>query len=232
MLEISYECLTKVSLIASYVKAHRPLIFDRVTDEGWSTALIIEDDSDWDVNIRSQLGMLANKTRTLGNSRHEASERLAGDTPTNNPYGNDWDVLWLGPCANPPGPPDAEKFAGENGSPMHWVFYAKGGMACTWGYAVTQKSARALMGFMVDVDKAVDLSMSQFCETHDCIVVWPELIGNHKPAGGMVGGINKDSDIGHAGQGEYREQGSSGSVVNSAIMAAMEKWGPKGPWQT
>ena len=201
-----------------------------MVDEGWSTTLIIEDDADWDVNIRSQLGFFANKTRTLGNARHEVSEWINGDTLISNPYGNDWDLLWLGPCANPQGPSDAELFPGENGSQSHWVYYARGGMACTWGYAVTQKSARALMGFLSDVDKAVDEAMSQYCGQGDCIVVWPELIGSHRPAGGLVGGINKDSDTGHEGLGEYREEGSTGNVVNSAILAALDKWGPKGPW--
>jgi len=64
-----------------------------VVDEKWSTTLIIEDDADWDVNIRSQLAMLAEKTRTMSNARHGQSEWIASDTPTGNPYGNDWDLL-------------------------------------------------------------------------------------------------------------------------------------------
>lgn len=95
------------------------------------------------------------------------------------------------------------------------------------------------MGYMVDVDRAVDLIMSSFCDHNDCILVWPELIGSHKPAGSLTGARNKDSDTGipnpntdTAGQGEYREKGTSGHIVNSAIQAALELWGPKRPWET
>jgi hypothetical protein len=64
-----------------------------VIDEKWSTVLILEDDADWDVNIRSQLAMLAERTRTMSNARHDQSEWITDDTPTSNPYGNDWDLL-------------------------------------------------------------------------------------------------------------------------------------------
>lgn len=91
------------------------------------------------------------------------------------------------------------------------------------------------MGYMVDIDRAVDEAMSSFCDHSDCIVVWPELIGSHKPAGSLTGDRYKDSDTGNSNpnpseQGEYREKGTSGHVVNSAILAALERWGPKGPW--
>lgn len=90
---------------------------------------------------------------------------------------------------------------------------------------------------MVDVDRPVDLVMSSFCVHSDCIVVWPELIGSHKPAGSLIGDRYKDSDTRNPhsdpnsnDQAEYREKGTSGKIVNSAILAALENWGPKGPW--
>ncbi len=95
------------------------------------------------------------------------------------------------------------------------------------------------MGYMVDVDRAVDEVMSSFCDHNDCILVWPGLIGSHKPAGSLAEDRNKDSDTGNANpnpnpaaQGEYREKGTSGHIVNSAILAALELWGPKRPWGT
>lgn len=206
--------------------------WSRVIDEGWSSALIVEDDADWDINIKSQLEMLANKTRTLGNSRNNEAERITSDTPISSPYGNDWDLLWLGLCANPPGPDDAQLFPGEGDSQSHWVYYARGGVACTYGYAVTQKSARALMTYMLDLDQAVDETMSQFCGQIDCIIVWPELIGSHKQARDSNDVYQKDSDTGNPGPGsENPEKGGTRNVVNSAIEAALEKWGAKGPLQ-
>ena len=91
--------------------------------------------------------------------------------------------------------------------------------------SILSKGHDPLMGFLSDVDNAGDEATSQYCGQGDCIVVWPELIGSHRPAGGLVGGINKVSDTGN--RGEYREEGSSGNVVNSAILAALNKWGPR-----
>ena len=46
-----------------------------------------------------------------------------------------------------------------------------------------------------------------------CIGVFPQIIGDHKPAGGA----NKDSDIGNQGvQNEVREKGFTYNMVHSA----------------
>jgi len=68
-------------------------------DEGYGTALILEDDADWGVSLKSQLHTVAEKTRSLGN--------VARDQRTHSPYGDEWDLLWLGNCATPPGPRNA-----------------------------------------------------------------------------------------------------------------------------
>lgn len=48
----------------------------------------MEDDMDWDVRLKAQLELVAQGTRSLqSSSRHPGS-----------PYGDDWDVLWLGHC--------------------------------------------------------------------------------------------------------------------------------------
>ena len=90
----------------------------------FDTALIVEDDVDWDVSIREQMKKLSDGVRALLTARHEAS--LAGRANHNSPrgvlrqfkksdeygadssqtkpagspapYGRDWDVLWIGNC--------------------------------------------------------------------------------------------------------------------------------------
>lgn len=49
----------------------------------------MEDDADWDVAIKSQLQSFALSVRAL---------QGADDTTTAAPYGDDWDILWLGHC--------------------------------------------------------------------------------------------------------------------------------------
>lgn len=203
------------------------LIYYRVVEEGWNTALILEDDADWDVNIKSQMQQFANRSRTLGNARHDPSDWITSDTPTNNPYGEEWDILWLGPCLNPPGPPDSQIFPGEDGQQAHWVYYAPGYLECTWGYAITQKSARKLLGWLLDVSAPVDVAMSQYCEYNPCIVVWPELIGSYRPAGGNAKGSDNRPD---SEQGEVLEKGWTRNVVHSATVEVLEKYGHHGPW--
>jgi len=80
-------------------------------DEGYGTALILEDDADWGVSLKSQLHTVAEKTRSLGNvARDQRTHSPYGDEwdqRTHSPYGDEWDLLWLGNCATPPGPRNA-----------------------------------------------------------------------------------------------------------------------------
>ena len=200
----------------------------RVVESGWSSALIMEDDADWDVALKSQLHKFANRTRHLSNAGLNSSLWITSDTPTNSPYGDDWDLLWLGNCAVPPAPNDAAIFPGEgtgDANRIHYVYPVSGGMSCLYGYAINHQSARTLMGWLVDVDEPTDFAISQYCETHRCIAVWPELIGSHNPAGPRV----KDSSIRDTGNG-WREKGVSRNIVHSAILDMLDKIGHKGPW--
>lgn len=63
----------------------------RIVEEDLESALIMEDDMDWDVRLRSQLEDVAKGSRMLLNS---------GANP-NSPYGDGWDVLWIGHCGEP-----------------------------------------------------------------------------------------------------------------------------------
>ena len=51
----------------------------------------MEDDSDWDVSIKVQLQSFAHAVRALQFHDNQKSA-------THSPYGDDWDILWLGHC--------------------------------------------------------------------------------------------------------------------------------------
>jgi hypothetical protein len=51
----------------------------------------MEDDMDWDVRLKLQLGLIAQGTRAIFSSPSKAKS----------PYGDDWDLLWLGHCGEP-----------------------------------------------------------------------------------------------------------------------------------
>lgn len=82
----------------------------RVVDENLDSALIMEDDMDWDVRLKPQLELVAAGARAVlsnlpdvyfptGRPSSSSSSSPAGEP--RNPYGDDWDVLWLGHCGEP-----------------------------------------------------------------------------------------------------------------------------------
>lgn len=60
----------------------------RIVEEDLGSALIMEDDMDWDVRLKPQLERVAQGARAL----------LASAARPNSPYGDDWDLMWLGHC--------------------------------------------------------------------------------------------------------------------------------------
>lgn len=97
----------------------------RVIEDGLASALIIEDDLDFDIRLRQQLRDFAASVRTLtqplASSDSRGEKRYADPSylnpeleqevrelrfntreetipPRVSPYGDDWDVLWLGHC--------------------------------------------------------------------------------------------------------------------------------------
>lgn len=60
------------------------LLSVRIVGQGLRTALVLEDDVDWDISIKSQLQTFALAVRTLQGTAH---------THTQSPYGDEWDIL-------------------------------------------------------------------------------------------------------------------------------------------
>ena len=63
---------------------------------------MIEDDADWDVSLKSQLVQFARGSRYLLSTSSQPS--------IGSPYGNDWDLLWLGHCGSNVDPSDPRAF--------------------------------------------------------------------------------------------------------------------------
>ncbi|RDA84728.1 hypothetical protein CP532_5254 [Ophiocordyceps camponoti-leonardi (nom. inval.)] len=84
-------------------------IWREIVQRNLGSALIMEDDSDWDLRIKKQFRDLALATRALVQPRvvpadEEEGDELAFDKlpetkpPTQSPYGDDWDIIWAGHC--------------------------------------------------------------------------------------------------------------------------------------
>ncbi|KAI3328203.1 hypothetical protein F4824DRAFT_484378 [Ustulina deusta] len=207
----------------------------RIVEEDIETALIMEDDMDWDVRLKTQLPQIAEGARNLMPSRK---------TPSS-PYG-DWDVLWLGHC----GEIFPEVLPENEGKPLHpkytisndetvppldkitglvdWAKYPEftrwvhvsGGPICSFAYALSQRGARKVL-FDLSIDHLggpFDNALAGFCRDGasgnldglraKCLTVTPPVFFHHR----AKGHFNGDSDIQALTSTEVREKGTTENI--------------------
>lgn len=191
--------------------------------------MVFEDDVDWDVSFRSQLESYALGSQYLSNST---------DGPaSHSPYGDGWDLLYIGHCSSAPDPDDNRRFVMENDpttppknqrrnvaktpdmstydNTTRIMFTTTHGM-CTYAYALSQRGARKALYYlsMLPTSKPVDFGLSDMCwkkeRNFTCISVFPQLVASHRALGSKL----KDSDIRAEGDG-YRTKAFSDNIVHS-----------------
>lgn len=186
----------------------------RIVKRNLSSALIMEDDADWDIRIRDQLQDFATAT-------HALTQPLAGSftyadstypepkddtipvfdfhqlpsvvSPTTSPYGDHWDLLWLGHCGmnfpskdKSPDLPRGRVVWKDNTVPQRhylWNLWSPDELkeqypdhtrvvhhaqepVCSLVYAVTQKAARQILYQLAlkDFNAGYDILLRWFCE--------------------------------------------------------------------
>ncbi|KAI4120958.1 MAG: hypothetical protein LQ338_006653 [Usnochroma carphineum] len=201
----------------------------KVVRERISTALVLEDDSDWDVSFRDQLADLATGSRYISGT----------PTTPRSPYGDDWDFLWLGHCSAQQDPADQRRFVIENDDtvppPNHrvnfnkvpdlnglgydnstrMVFRANNGV-CLYSYALSYRGAQKVLRWQnhVTVFNPIDMAIGYQCRddpNFKCIAVFPQLVDSHKAAGPQ----SRDSDIGSFDPKNIREKGFTHNIARS-----------------
>ncbi|KAF7854658.1 hypothetical protein EAF04_010227 [Stromatinia cepivora] len=150
----------------------------KIVEQNLTSALILEDDMDWDIRLKSQLLTFAAGSKFI---------QYPSTTPSHfiSPYGDNWDLLWLGHCgevfpetleeyqslplsspqlahlsrkyiitSDPTVPPPAH-FKGFQNATLNpytrWV-HTSGGPICTFAYALSQQGARKVL-WDLSVDK-------------------------------------------------------------------------------
>ncbi|KAL9599371.1 MAG: hypothetical protein Q9219_003904 [cf. Caloplaca sp. 3 TL-2023] len=208
----------------SHMQAAHNIVNNRL-----SSALIFEDDADWDVSFRDQLLNFATGSQWLLNTP-------AGHTP-HSPYGDDWDLLWLGHCALAPIQDDPRRVLFENDpSTTPWVhrfnlgtipdmthydnttriMYATRGGICLYAYALSYRGAQKILFHlsMSYYHRPVDFGIHDMCEdparNFRCVGVFPQMVDSHRGAGSS----SKDSDI-STGEEKVRKKGFSYNIVRS-----------------
>lgn len=207
-----------------------------VVTSGFETALIIEDDVDWDVTIRDQMRLVSDNVRAFATTSD-------GDSA---PYGSAWDVLWLGHCGEVTKPetlkreyPDpslmpTELYAGwskkwlENIFEGHRAVQWTEQVVCTFGYGVSRAGAQNMLKFLGQgQDEAFDVALMTACQKKhlQCITINPELMHHYNPHDG-TGYVspNNEANSGRQSSGEdafERLKGTTANMKNSARCAAL-----------
>lgn len=194
-----------------------------VVREGLSSALVIEDDSDWDVNLKSQLPPIAVGTRKL----QHTSE---GHKEPHSPYGDDWDLLWLGHCASalrtdaarmlvhndPTVPPPSKRweiwepeFNAEGVTNNTRVISKANNAICTSAYAVSLAGARKILyhASLEPNPDAIDTRLNHLCDSNyakdypefECLHVYPAIFNPYRRASRSDSGSDQ-------GQGKESEE--------------------------
>ena len=211
-------------------------VYQRMVHERVSTALIFEDDADWDVALKHQLVQFARGSRFITNTTEK-------ETP-HSPYGDDWDILWIGHCGtwvlpadnrrffvipNDPTvePPEFLKSNVDQPNMTHWesgpdgvnhtrIVFRSEGAVCTAAYAISQRGARKALYHMSmePYNSAVDWGLINLCKNKEydftCISPWPQLVGVSRPTANTA----KWSDIGYGSDSDRTvEQGTSLHLV-------------------
>ena len=208
------------------------------------TAMIMEDDVDWDIAIKEQMPLLSDTVRNFS--------QVDPNDPA--PYGRSWDVLWPGHCGeqtrNPtvrlefndttlgrPKPLDSyigySEFAennakGANIKTGHRAVQMAVSPVCSFAYALNRESAQKVLTWAGRGQaEAFDLVLAKGCEEGHlkCITVNPEIMHHYTPADGY-GYVSpvKEGD----GKGEGSEEanfesvkGYTANIINSARCKAL-----------
>ena len=194
-----------------------------------SSVFILEDDTDWDIRLPSQMRDLAKGVRYLS--------AISPTEKQHSPYGDNWDIIWPGHC-NDETPKDEENLVyiienDETVAPKAHQTNLKslskypdgtrliqraGAPICSFGFAVSYRGAQKLvMALAVQGMRglAFDNALATLCRDGfldvQCYSVQPELMHHHRPAGSLA----KDSDINGGDKEKFREQGETDTIVLS-----------------
>ncbi|OAL23793.1 hypothetical protein AYO22_06112 [Fonsecaea multimorphosa] len=201
------------------------------------SAMVFEDDADWDLAIKYQMMQAAQATRFV-TAQPEEEKPLS-------PYGDYWDIIWFGHCAAdtdktndrrfvvmddptvlPPWSrsefvhPDMSIWEEDSDDYLNFqtrIYFRSSWNSCTAAYAISLRGAEKVVftESMVPFNDPVDNGMGAMCkeQTLDftCIAPFPTVVGVSKPAGAS----NRGSDIRGLDDESIIEQGRSEKIMYS-----------------
>lgn len=179
--------------------------------ENIQSAMVMEDDVDWDIMIKAQMTEVARGARYLQKAPHSA----------HSPYGDNWDLLVTGHCGvwNKVGedqeywvikddptviPPELRRWSRKpNLTPKAFsgnhtrVVFSPYHFTCTGSYAISLSGAARVLYDQAILPNArgIDMGLGGICKRHEygfstCLGTHPMITGIHHQAGNVA----KDSD--------------------------------------
>ncbi|KAJ5288528.1 CAZyme family GT25 [Penicillium angulare] len=240
-------------LLTEYARRRAHLnVIQRVIENRLSSAIIMEDDTDWDILIKTQLQNFAVALGGLQGSP---------DTETASPYGDDWDILWLGHCGvqcktqepshltpNDPTVPASRHFLPylRESPPIERPEHARltctaRDIACGSFYAVSYRGAQKILAALsvsplglaeeIDIGGQIDLSLGRLCGHGylQCYATYPAITGKYRAAG--VAGKASDVHNGTRKASGFATWGVMYSVMLNIQRLVTEDTTVRATWQ-
>lgn len=236
----------------------------RMIQENINTAVIIESDADWDMRIKRSAHGFSEGIRTLLDfpfqpeihqigslQRPTKHARDFGTDLKQNPYGEGWDLLYIGTCGaklahdarvyayNDSAAASQSHIEGLNGWPDEKEYPRSAGTrlvfqpdsaGCTVGYAISNKGARHLLDkYLRETNLAIDMAMNDACRHTDttCVALFPPIIAQADSQSNMASDpiLKEQEDIkaGHSIQISARVNGIRG-LAEQGPAAWKKEW--------
>ncbi|OJJ95598.1 glycosyltransferase family 25 protein [Aspergillus aculeatus ATCC 16872] len=217
--------------------AHLDLI-KHIHQSRLDTALILEDDVDWDRALRSQAPRIAAAVRNLTHTPPTE------DNNNDAPYGRAWDLLWLGHCGefwedsietvvfdDPATIPHAQ----YSGWAREYIarlpdrrraVYRSYNPVCSFAYALSRDGAQKVLELVGGGgDEAFDIAVMHHCRAGrlECLSVVPEVVHQYFPAERF--GVKSLVDVGNGevdGPGKGEEEGEDFEAVMGSTENILE----------
>ncbi|KAJ5692204.1 CAZyme family GT25 [Penicillium macrosclerotiorum] len=215
-------------------------VMQQIVQQRLQSAIVMVDDADWDVSIKTQLQSFAVAIRSLQGTHHNS---------TFSPYGDDWDILWLGHCGvtcktNQPyfvtphdptipmprhflpywrDPPDFEGFERPDHARLTCT---ANDAACIRFYAVSYRGAQRILSALsvspgglaeqIDIGAELDVSLGRMCGHGylQCFAPYPSMTGGYKPAEYSKQPLDTEDDVAL----EFFEHARSWGVMYSIML--------------
>lgn len=216
--------------------------------ENIETALIMESDADWDLRIKEVMQGVASASKRLVDWPFDAPSR-----PGIFPYGDKWDVIWIGHCGSfnhdnhriysfndSSVPPEEHEYTFSNKPndvqhrPGTRSVYPLKNTICSTAYAISNAGAVKMDKEFGTGSDNIDLRLAGVCsDNYDvtCLGVWPQVItaavtqtNIEHPLGEIVTGDAEVTDWSPGPALQYSARLNAQKVFRGS---PMEKWEPR-----